>query len=58
MAPWYDILYYIVRAVQGILAICGNLLTIVAVWRYHDLQTPTKVFLVALAACDFLVGFS
>ena len=53
---WFKLVYRILRGLQAILAICGNLLTIVAVWRYHDLQTPTNVFVVALAALDFLSG--
>ncbi len=47
-----DIIYDTFRAVYCMLAIFGNTLTIMAVYKYKKLQTPTNCLLVSLAFGD------
>ena len=50
------LVYLVVRCVEGLLAVIGNTLTIIAVLKYDRLRTITNILICSLAAADFLGG--
>ena len=48
--------FYFGRVVQSILAVFGNGLTLVTIFKYEELQTSTNIFIASLALSDFIAG--
>ena len=46
------------RGVEGLLAVAGNLLTVVAIFRFRRLRTTSNVFIANLAVVDIMSGIS
>ena len=54
----FDIIYHVIRNVQGLITIFVNLLTIIVIVRYKRLHTSSNVLIVSLAVADFITGLS
>ncbi|KAM9495413.1 trace amine-associated receptor 13c-like [Clarias gariepinus] len=54
-SPVY-ILLYVCSAAVVLLTVCGNMLIIISVFHFKQLQTPTNILVLSLAVSDFLVG--
>ncbi len=52
-----NIFYWVVSALLALLALFGNLLTIVAVIKFENLQTIAKLLFLCLAVFDAASGF-
>lgn len=52
----FEIIDLSLAAVIAIVCMCGNALTVTAVWRYPELNTPSNKVIGSLALADFLVG--
>ncbi|XP_078381178.1 beta-1 adrenergic receptor-like [Oculina patagonica] len=52
-----DLVFFcMANSLSGAIAICGNLLIILAVYKTTALQTPTNFFISSMSLADFLVG--
>ena len=56
--PVFDIIYHVLRNIQGLITIFVNLLTIIVIVRYKRLHTSSNVLIVSLAVADFITGLS
>ncbi|KAJ7384260.1 hypothetical protein OS493_022892 [Desmophyllum pertusum] len=50
------VLFCLANSFSSVVAICGNLLIISAVYKTTSLQTPTNFFISSMSSADFLVG--
>ncbi len=48
--------YIVIRSLWALMAILGNLLTILAVFRFTKLYTETNLVVISLAICDLISG--
>ena len=56
--PVFDIIYHVLRNIQGLITIFVNLLTIIVIVRYKRLHTSSNVLIVSLAVANFITGLS
>ena len=52
----YSWVFALSQALLCIIILCGNSMTILAVWKFTRLQTVTNKFVTSLALCDITVG--
>ena len=54
--PVFDIIYHVLRNIQGLITIFVNLLTIIVIVRYKRLHTSSNLLIVSLAVADLITG--
>ena len=58
LPTWFLVVNLFVRAIEGVLALLGNSLTIAAVTRFEVLRTTSNLLVCQLAVADILSGLS
>ncbi len=52
----FQIIYLIMRCIQGLLTIFLNLVTVIIITKYKKLKTPSNVWIVSLSFADMCTG--
>lgn len=55
---WLDITYYTIRHIQSVFGIVGNVLVLVSVATFANLQNANSVLITSLAVADILANLS
>ena len=58
LPTWFLVLYIFVRAIEGILALLGNSLTVAAIIKFEFLRTTSNILVCGLAMADIIGGLS